>query len=316
MKTEIRYQYKFRKGTEVLGVLPLSGNDLAIFKHQLGNPTVSVYGNFEKEINLPNPTKFNNLNFYISFFKYKKGFGLSDSFGKIILCESLEYKLKSVQLKHPYPDEATHPLPFLSSVIYNEDDDTFIIGVEEATSVFFPPKYWTQIKIGNQNIFKFLKRKIAIKELKTLDVKRYPKTSRNFYDGEWLNIQSIGAYKNKTLIYTNGGAATRSKSGPDFEFSILSEFDKDFKFIINHHLEKGKLFFTASQDYFILLPQSRKKLIVYNKHNFQVDYEVSLTPKQNLGMAKSTDVYFVNMYGNYLYIGGKGFLNICKLKNK
>lgn len=316
IETEIVQHYKAKEGTEFTGVLPLSKDDFILLKHQSKKTVVSICGNSEKEIDLPDPKKSNELNFYTSFFKYKDGFGLADTFGKLIVCESLEKKLKSVQLKHPHPGAVQPPLPFLSNIAYREIDDSFVVGIEEAISTFFPAKYWTQIKLDPQNIpgFDFLKRKKTIKGLRVLDVNKYPETSRGFSQDEWLSIQTIGASESKTLIHTNGGAATRSKSGPDFEFSIISEFDDHFEFTKNHPVENGKVFFTSSKTHFIVLPQNNQKLVVYNKDDFQVNFEVSLTGKQNLGMAKPKDVHYINMYKDYLYIGGKSFLNICRLK--
>ena len=151
-----------------------------------------------------------------------------------------------------------------------------------------------------------------IEKLRTLEINQYPATSRNYAEGEWLGIQALGVDEHRLLLHTNGGASTRTKSGPDFEFSIISEFDRNLRFIDNHMVEEGKVFFSADKKCFTVLSRNNKKLLVYNTDHFQVEFEISLTPKQNLGAAKPKYLS-VDIWKDNLYLYGKDFLNICKI---
>ncbi len=134
-----------------------------------------------------------------------------------------------------------------------------------------------------------------------------------FPSEEWLNICDIMKKDELIFVHTNGGASTRTKSGSDHEFSIITVLTTKNKFLRNYQIEKGNGFFASTKDYFILHPaNNRKKLLFYNTINFQVDFEISLTHKQNLGEANS---YYIkaDYDGENLYIYNASFLNICKI---
>ncbi|MDN5216952.1 hypothetical protein QQ020_33080 [Fulvivirgaceae bacterium BMA12] len=312
MKTKIIHEYKLNPGQEISRVLPLSSNDFAVLTYQSGKPSLNIHGSHERQIDLPDIKKVDDLNRYCSLFNYKDGFGLAQSFGRLSLCQNLSGNLKTVQLKHPYPEKQHYP--FLASVGYREADDSFIAGIENEFSVGFPAKYWTQIRLEKKKVLGLQMPRLnwTLGELRALDLNKFPPTTRNYSDGEWLNMQTIGVDTNRLFIYTNGGAATRSKSGPNFEFSIISEFDGDHRFIGNHTVEEGIVFFSSDKKYLILLPRNKKKLFIYDKNTFCMAFEISLTPKQNLG-TKTTKYLSVDMWGNCLYLYGKDFLHRCEI---
>ncbi|MCG8308882.1 MAG: hypothetical protein MI975_15920, partial [Cytophagales bacterium] len=294
-------------------VLPVDSNDFVVLAYRSGNPILNIHGNYERRIELPNVKRYDELNGFCFFFKYKDGFGLAERFGRLSLCPNLSGDLKKVQIAQPYSiDRALQP--FLSGISYRDLDDSFVLGIEDELSYFFPAKYWARMKLKNKKVFGFNLPRLTpvLDELSVLEINKYPATSRNYSEGEWLSIQTFEVDANKLLIHTNGGASTRSKSGPAFEFSIISEFDRNLRFIDNYIVEEGKVFFSADKKYFIILSRNNKKLFVYNKDNFQMDFEISLTPKQNLGTAKPKHIS-VDVWKDYLYIYGKDFLNICKI---
>lgn len=312
MKTEITHQYNLNSNQEVSQVLPFNNTDFAVLTYQSGKPILNIHGTYERQFSLPNIKKHNELNSYCSLFKYKNGFGLAERFGKLSLCQNLSDNLKIIQLKHPFLTKS--PNPFLSLIVYREADDSFVVGIEEEISAFFPSKYWARVKLEKKKLFGFNLPQLnqRLEELRVLGLNKFPATKRNYSQDEWLSIQNIGVNSDKLLIHTNGGSATRTKSGPDFEFSIISEFDRNLQFIDNHIIEKGKVFFSADSKHLIIHSQKNKKLFVYNKDNFQMSYEISLTSKQNLGEAKPKYIS-VDILEDNLYVFGKGFLNICKM---
>ncbi|MDN5204302.1 hypothetical protein QQ008_23115 [Fulvivirgaceae bacterium BMA10] len=315
MKTEIVQRYDLDKNRKISRVLPINNIDFAVLTltYQSDKPMLLIHGNYERRIELPDVKSYDELNGFCSLFKYKHGFGLAERFGRLFLCPNLNGDLKKVQIEQPYSkDEVLQP--FLSGISYRALDDSFLLGIEDELSYFFPAKYWTRMKLKNKKVFGFNLPQLSpvLDELRVLEINKYPPTDRNYSDGEWLNIQTFGVDENKLLIHTNGGAATRSKSGPDFQFSIISEFDSNFRFIDNHKVEEGKVFFSVDKKFFIILSRNNKKLFVYDKDNIQLKFEVSLTSRQNLGTANPRFIS-IDIREDFLYIYGRDFLNICKL---
>ena len=316
MDTEITQKYNLNKDQEISKVLPFGKNDFAVLTHHSGNWVLHFHGKYERLIELPVMKRYDGLNGFCSIFKYKDGFGLAERFGRLSLCSNLGGDLKQVQIAQPNLSTDGALQPFLSGVSYKESDDSFILGINDELSYFFPAKYWTRMKLINKKVLGFNLSQLnpVLNGLQVLEIDKYPATSRNYSESEWLSIQNFEVDTNKLLIHTNGGSSTRSKSGTDFEFSIISEFDRNLTFIDNHIVEEGKVFFSTDKKYFIILSRNNRKLFVYNKDSFEVDFEISLTSKQNLGTGKPKHIS-VDIWEDSLYIYGKDFLNICKLLN-
>ena len=313
MKTQIILTYNPDKDHVISRVLPLSNDGFVVLTRQSDHWSLNIHGSYNRKIDLPKVKKTDELNSFCSLFRYKDGFGLAERFGRLTLFPTLSCDSKSVQIKQPYSKDS--PLqPFLSGIFYRNSDDSFVLGIEDELSHFFPAKFWTSMKIKNKKVlgFNLPQPDPVLDQLRVLALNKYPPTSRNISEGEWLSIQTFAVDASRLLIHTNGGTATRRKSGPEFEFSIISEFDKDFQWVDNHMVKEGKVFFDTDKKYFIIVSRNDKKLFVYDKENYQVNTEISLTPKQNLGTLKTKDMVLA-ICGDYLYLYGREVLNICKM---
>lgn len=172
--------------------------------------------------------------------------------------------------------------------------------------VGFPARFWAKLDLNHS--------KPNWSNLNELNLKYYPQTEfGRFPWTDWLNICDLMKKGDYLYIHTTGGAKTRLKSGARFEFSIVSKLSQNGNLLENYSIEEGTGIFTIKKDYFILHPRNKKRsLYFYNTESFKVDFEVSLTPKQNLGDQKSNFLR-TDLIEENLYVYNSRFLNVCRI---
>lgn len=322
MKTEIINQISLKENQELAQVLPLDNNTFVVLLYQDNKPLIKIYGNKERTIKLPKPLYlgWNNFKFtitsghwYINLFQYKKGFGIATTYGKVWLWKDLHSLAQRARIKFPYYSKGVYLKDFLKELKYQESDDSFIVGFRDEVSTW-GSKYWAKINAKDQRLFglKFPLLKWKAGELNLLPEKQYPRSKMEMYKHFWLTIKAMGSYGNSLFFHTNGGANTRTKSGPDYDFSIISEFNQNGEFIRNHDIEEGWVFFGPDTKRFVLITRNKKKALVYKIAPFGLEHEISLTPKQNIGDSKPKYI-LAQIMDDQLYVYSRNFLNVCKL---
>lgn len=319
MKTELLYEYDLEEGIEISRVLPIDQDNFLVLVCKaekgkkefciniIGGNTPIIAGNNPRKIKVTPIQERDGLNHFTALFKYKSGFGLMEYTGRVLLWESLGGKPVRVSIQDPFLSANEFVKGFTSFI--SHEGNEFIIGIEEPISSGFPAKYWAKLALRPKSFFwiksSFIRPDLG--KLYRLDLDQYPITSRHkFPEGEWLNILQLIKREDKIYLHTNGGAASRTKSGPDYEFSILSILDRENNLIKNVNVEEGKGCFSTDKKYFILHPRKNKtKLLFYSLENLEIAFEVFISYPGK---------YFsFDFCGDRLYVHGRDFLHIRKL---
>ncbi|MCG8307507.1 MAG: hypothetical protein MI975_08955, partial [Cytophagales bacterium] len=175
-------------------------------------------------------------------------------------------------------------------------------------------RYWT---ISQLPEFKLDGGEVELKwdNIQDLNPNFYPKTYFNHQYPvlEWLNIIGMVKINGFKYCYTTGGSRTRMKSGPEYEFSILSKIDSQNQLIKNIEIERGKRSFSANKKFLVVRPKQKKKLLIYDLQKMELTYEVPLNPKDNMGEINVNSLVSGDLYEDKLYVSSLEYLNICKL---
>ena len=321
MKTEIIYSYKVEDGFSLSQVIPLSKKNCVLIKYIF--PDVSIVetiGEVNKKFVISDIEGMDNswLN-ATTLFKFNESFGVVDSSENLLIWQNVFDNPVIIKIKNSYYQNRTNEHIKTTHIgDYDKKENSIYFGVSDTSCHGYKARYWSKLEIQDKRFFFFKSKELRARwhKLNQLNLKNYPLTEKRrlgFPGEEWLNICNIMKKDERVFIHTNGGAVTRLKSGPNHEFSIITVLTNKNKFLKNYHIEEGNGFFASTKDYLIIHPaKNRKKLLFYNTNNFQIDFEISLTPKQNLGKAKS--YYLKADYdGENLYIYNASFFNICKI---
>ncbi len=244
--------------------------------------------------------------FEFSLFAYKNSFGLIGGTQKILLWNNEAGRVEIIGISNPFrPDKDGYKYHTVNAST-DHFHNTLYVSLEDKKHNGFPARHWSQLDLNGN--------KVTWKNLHELNLNHFPITKFGKYpETEWLNILDLMIKKNNLYIHTTGGATTRTKSGKPYEFSIISQLNTNNEVLKNHSIEEGIGLFCADKNYFVLHPRNKKrKLHFYNTENFQLDFEISLTPRQNLGQQKSNFILSA-LTGDYICVYNAHFLNICRL---
>ncbi|MCG8307483.1 MAG: hypothetical protein MI975_08835, partial [Cytophagales bacterium] len=199
-------------------------------------------------------------------------------------------------------------------VSYDDSDNTFLIGINDKNGPAEIAKYWTilklpELKLGTNEI------NLEWDNIQDLNPAFYPKTYYNhqYPNLEWLNIIEMVKVEGLKYCYTTGGSRTRMKSGPEYEFSILSKIDSQDQVIKNIEIKKGKRAFSADKKFLIVRPKSNKRLLIYDLNNMELAFEIPLKPKNNMGEIDGNRLVSSDLFKDKLYVYSLEHLNICQL---
>jgi len=316
MKTEIVRQYQLEAGYTLNKVIPIAENNYIVITNKwpdviriqaFGDTEFTIYPSDIKELEKGYQNK--------TFFKHGRGFGLIENTETLVLWPKITEPPEIIKIENPFPADSFGRKFHTNCAAFDETENAIYFGIEDQDRHGYPGRYWAKLEFSKKNMWIFSSSKISAKwdALKELDLSNYPITEFRKYGHEWLSLRSIQRKNSKTYIYTNGGSVTRLKSGPDYEFSLISEFDSQQAFVKNYEVEEGEGFFTTCNRYYVCHSRKNKKrLIFYNLNDFAIDFQVSLTPKQNLGDA-NTGFVIADMCQDNLYIYNARFLNSCRV---
>lgn len=322
MKTEIIESYQtfedvfdFRNDFMITKVLPLSTNSYALLKKTLREDVIEIRGNVNRTIEvsqiIPKSLQINHT----SIFSFKKGFGYMDhQNSKLIIWEELEGEHIVVNVLKSEGFDLDIRKKCIAFVSHDDSDDTLLIGINDKKGPSEIARYWAILQLPN---FKLGAKEIELKwdNIQDLNPNFYPKTEYNhqYPELEWLNIIGMVQTNGFKYCYTTGGQRTRMKSGPEYEFSILSKIDNQNQVIKNIEIEKGKRSFSANQKFLVVRPKLKKKLLIYDLQKMELTYEVPLKPKNNMGKINGNSLVSADLYEDKLYVSSLEYLNICKL---
>jgi len=198
---------------------------------------------------------------------------------------------------------------------YDNSDNTLLIGINDDKGPTEIARYWTVFKLPKFPNEQGKEINIEWNSVHDLNPEFYPKTYYNHqYPAlEWINIMDMTKTDGLKYCYTTGGKLTRMKSGPEYEFSILSKIDTLDQIVKNLEVEKGKCSFSANQKFFLVRPKSKKRLVVYNLKDMELAYEIPLKAQNNLGKIEGNTLVAADIFEDRLYIYSLDSLNICQI---
>lgn len=323
MKTSIINQLKLKAPQTLRQVLPLDESNLVLWIYEGDKSFLKIRGTKERNIRLPSPAKFGwhrnnfmwtNDNSYTSLFSYKNGFGVATSYGKVSLWETPEAHPRISCIKFPFAKEA-HYKGFIGKVTYDTQSDSFIVGYCEEVSTWHS-KYWAKFSArvgGPLSRLRPLKQMVA-PALNLLPIDKFPPSKLGDINHFWLTIKSIGCHNSQLYFHTNGGRSTRSKSGSDFDFSIICEYSASGEWVENHTIEEGNVYFGPDTSQMLLITRNKRKAFIYKTYPFTLEHEISLTVKQNLGDIDSKHLNGQVM-GDRLYLWGGNSFTVSQIQN-
>jgi hypothetical protein len=297
-----------------LSYLVTDNQDLVFLKigpvMKLGRPaslTVEIDGAETRRIDVSFLSRLNTGLHRNTLFPYKDGFGLiNHDKPELHLWDDLVSDPHVIEVENASNDIDVFD-NYLRFASYDSVDQRFVIGIGEKNSPNTYGKWWASLDIaGNKGYWK---------EAHALKRQDYPETY--FHDSsdalEWLNITNLAAHGGKKFIVTPGGQLTVGRSGKEFEFHILSVYDRDDRLEKNIELDLGRGRFATNKQYFLLRPKTKKRLLIYSLDKQELEYNIPLKPETNLGNISPNHLMDADLSGDRLYVGTASTLNICKL---
>jgi hypothetical protein len=323
MKTEILHNYKPREGYLIDAVLFLSINKIAVFSSKYKEPSYLDILNdcySALSINLSTINQIDTSIYYKCYFNIGKSFGLIHRAEEVLMFDTNDPNNYEIyKIKNPFPADEHERKTNVERISTFLVDSKLICGLADFACYGYPPRYISALEFGNTTSFFGLgksKTELIWHKLFELPKQFFPETEFGKYkdDRDWLNIRALVQIDDRILIHTTGGTSTRLKSGNAFEFNIIAVLNKTYTWENNFEIEKGIGNFSTDKEHFILHSGvQRNKLLFYDTKYFEIDYEISLTAKQNLGEEKENQIK-VDKIGDTILIYNHRFLNICKLR--
>lgn len=322
MKTEIIETYQtfegkmdFTSDFMIAKVLSLSENSYALLKTKQREDFIEIRGDVRRTIEIssiiPSSLQLNHT----SIFSFKKGLGYMDhQNSKLILWERAEAEPVIATILKSESFDLDMRKKCIAFVSYDDADNTLLIGINDKNGPSEIARYWTilklpELKLGRSEI------NLEWDNIQDLNPGFYPKTDYNhqYPNLEWLNIIDMVKIDGFKYCYTTGGSRTRMKSGPEYEFSILSKIDNQNEIIKNIEIEKGKRYFSTNKKFLIVRPKSKKRLFFYDLNKMQLAFEIPLKRKNNMGEIDDNRLVSSDLFEDKLYVYSLEHLNICKL---
>jgi hypothetical protein len=316
MKTQIIQTYKPRDGYFFDKILNLDKETTIVFRSKYNAPSyfdVLNNGILVNSFDFSKIGGFDTSTYQKGYFKTKNGFGIINLTEDLLIWETNDLdNPKIIKVSNPFPPDEHLRKLYVIKTSFDEHTNELICGMSDYFYYNYPPRYISNLIIEKT----FAGAKWT--DLFELPKQNFPPTAsiQSNDNMDWLNIREIFVKNADIFVHTTGGLSTRLKSGNMFEFSIVAKFDKNKEWVKNFIIEEGVGNINSTNDLFIIQAKSKKsKLYVYNTNDFNMDFEIALTSKQNLGEEKSNDIS-ADIIGDRFYIFNQRFLNICRIINK
>ena len=324
MKTEIIDTIEVENDFMIYNALAID-NNLVILKSKLARSSpfrdttlIDIKGDISRTIDVSEISENRNVGIHENtIFPYKNGFGLIIHYkAELMLWEELDANPIYVKIEHK---EAETGLKLSDDYIvhcsYDYTSDEIIIGIRPNNSPRVLSRYWAKLNFDKDHTSPE-RISASWNKFHQLDLNKYPETYQKKIRStleEWLLIRNILLKDNKKYIITQGGRYSTSRSGPEFEFHILSLLDEKNNVIKNVELDFGKGKFSANKKYFVIRPKNRKTLLVYNLDTLEVVFKIPLKEESNMGTIPMKFQASGELNNDLLYIYNFNMLNVCKL---
>ncbi|MBT8103152.1 MAG: hypothetical protein KJO95_09305 [Gammaproteobacteria bacterium] len=244
-----------------------------------------------------------------TLFPYKDGFGLiNHDKPELHLWADLVSEPSVIEVENASNDIDVYD-NYLRFASYDSEENRFVIGIGEKHSPHEYAKWWAILDVeGDKGVWT---------EVRRLERQNYPDTCFHYRSDtlEWLNIINLAAHGGRKFVVTPGGQRTVGRTGKEFEFHILSVFDRDNRLEKNIELEHGRGRFSTSKQYFLLRPKTKKRIQIYDLNKQTLEYDIPLKPKTNLGDISPNHLMDADLRGDRLYVGTSSVLNICSFEH-
>jgi hypothetical protein len=310
MKTEIIQAYKPRDEYYIKSLVNLNSSTTVVFATKYKSPSfidILKDGEVINSIDLSLTDNFDTRGYYNCLFAYKSGFGLFHYTNQFVLWREIESKVELINVVNPFkPDQADRKIK-CSKAIYDPLIDKIIFSLDDYAHHGASPRFMSDVTLKDKNA--------VWGRLFELPKDKFPTTAFAKFLGnnDWLNIKEFVSKSGELLVHSTGGSSTRLKSGNPYEYSIVAKFDSEKRWLRNFTIEEGIGKFSTNNAHFILHPRKKKnRLVFYSSSDFQVEFDLSLTPKQNLGQLKNSSI-LTDLLEDKLFVYDHQLLNYCRL---
>lgn len=323
MKTEILLQYQPPQDWDIYKVLPVFDGNYIVYRYRYPDEfVIEIFGSSNRIIDVSEMVKKGPgiAVHYHGLFSYKNGFGLRDwNNSRILLWTDLEADHTVINVQQSPQSQIEMRSQCIAFASFDATDNKMLLGINDDKGPSTLAKYWTTIDFQPTARLLSQGKDLTIEwnDVHQLDPKLYPQTYFHYQYPwrEWLNITDIAKLNRRTYIHTTGGQKTRMRSGPEYEFSILSALNEENTVLKNLEVDEGKSSFSANQKYFIQRPKKRKRLLIYNLEEMELAYDIALKPQQNLGKMDGKNMVRADLHDDTLYVYQFHHLNVCRLIN-
>lgn len=324
MKSEIMQSYRPREEYSINSILNIDKEKTIIFSSKYSSNSyidLLVNGKVVDSLDLSEIDNFNTSGYYKAYFKTNNGFGMIYMAEEILFWDSIDLQnYKLIKILNPFLPDKHQRKTYASKAFYDENSNELICCLHDYFASGFPPRYISNLKFeDNKKFFGLFGSNTGAKwsSLFELPKHNFPPTEFSKYNdnSDWLNIKELFVKNSNIYIHSTGGTSTRLKSGKDYEYNVIAMFDMNRNWCKNFEIKEGIGIVNTNKEYFILHPREKKsRLYFYNTDNFTIEFELSLTSKQNLGEENYNQMY-ADLIDNKLYVFNHKFLNICQLIN-
>jgi len=322
MKTQILAQYDLPSDDWLIsGVVTLSPDTYAVYRsnHRGCQYVIDIRGGIERSIDISAMVMDRQIKHH-RLFGFCDGFGLCDyNNTQLLLWADAASDACTVRVEQSPDSDVQVSNRYLAFASYDASDETLLLGLNDRSGFVGIARYLSVLKFSPEEMFKKGRREITVrwKDVRELDLAHFPPTQLTQWGTspalEWLSIND-GVKTNNTLyVHTKGGSHSRSKTGPEYEFSILARFASGSGAPETLDVGEGLVRFTTDKRFFIVKPKRRKCLLVYDLDQMVLAFEVPLRPKQNMAGIEPGHGVRADLHDDRLYVSSLLHLNVCQL---
>ncbi|MFK7964041.1 MAG: hypothetical protein AB8C46_08745 [Burkholderiaceae bacterium] len=316
MKSKIIDQVDPPENWLIAGALVLAGGARVLYTtHLRAGNVIEVFGSVRRTLDVTAAVDHRQLKHH-SLFVFGEGFGLCDwNNSKLLLWHQIDSDMVEFAIRQS-PDSSIEVSPrYVGLASYDSVNERLVLGINSNNGPAAVARYLTALSLPMDSVARpGADPGIEWCDARPLDLQHYPKTSLNHQPGsEWLGISALAVSDGTTYVHSKGGSLSRTKSGPEYEFSLLSALDDLGGAPRNLPVQEGNSSFSSDKQYFIQRPRSRKKLVFYKLENMSEAFDLSLKPEQNMANIDGKVMVGADINGDQMCIYSLQHANFCQL---
>ncbi|MDJ0751824.1 MAG: hypothetical protein QNJ11_20235 [Woeseiaceae bacterium] len=322
MKTQILAQYEPPSSDWLISdVVSLNSDIYAVYRTNFRSHRylIDICGDVERSVDISAMVTDRQVKHH-RLFGFGDGFGLCDHNNtRLLLWADAESDPCVVRIEQAPDSEVQVSNRYLAFASYDASDETLLLGLNDRSGYVEIARYLSVLKFSPEELFNAGRREITVhwKEARELDLAHFPPTQLTQWGTsqtlEWLSINHGVKTNNSLYVHTKGGSHSRSKTGPEYEFSVLARFSNGSEAPETLDVSERILGFTTDKRFIIAKPKRRKCLLVYDLDRMALAFEVPLRPNQNMAGIQSGHGVRADIRDNRLYVSSLLHLNVCEL---